>query len=492
MLPAPDIATRLRCRGLPLVGQAPWFHADTTGFLLDLARREGDVARFRLGGSDAFLLAHPDHVKRVLVDDADCFGKGRLMQRARRLLGNGLLTSEGELHRTQRRRVLPAFTRAQVASYGVAAPRLAARMADRWRNGGTVDVRAAMDELALAIVVQALLGADIEQEAAGLAAELRLLGTWFPILALPGALRLERAGLPPFRRAGLAADRIDSSVRSFIAAAERTGGGGLLPVLLNTGSVDPMPPGLVRDEVMTLFLAGHDTTAAALTWTWYLIAKHPEVAARLEAELDAVLAHRDPTPDDYPALSYAGMVFDEVLRLYPPVGRIGKRPLADYAIDGLFIPRDAAVFVSPFVTQRDPRWWPEPERFVPERWTADERAMRHRYAAFPFGAGPRSCVGAQMARMVGVLVIATIARRWRMTLLPGAAPRIRSLLTLKPRRPLLLRPSGREASAGPGPGCAEAGAFQGECGSGPGPAPQAPAVGTASRLRSARSSASDA
>ena len=449
MPPARDIATRIRCHGLPVVGQAPWFHADTTGFLLDLARREGDVARFRLGGSGAFLLAHPDHVKRVLVEDADCFGKGRLMQRARRLLGDGLLTSEGELHRTQRRRVQPAFTRAEVASYGAEAPRLAARMADRWADGATVDVSAAMDELALAIVVQALLGADVEQEAAGLAAELRLLARWFPILALPGALRLERAGLPPFRRAGLAADRIDASVRSFIAAAGRTGAGGLLPVLLNTDAGDPMPPGLVRDEVMTLFLAGHDTTAAALTWTWYLIARHPEVAARLEAELARVLGGRDPAPDDYPALPYAGMVFDEVLRLYPPVGRIGKRPLADYAIDGIVIPRDAAVFVSPFVTQRDPRWWPEPERFVPERWAADERATRHRYAAFPFGAGPRSCVGAQMARMIGVLVIATIARRWRMTLLPGAEPRVRSLLTLKPRRALRLRVDGRGGFSDP-------------------------------------------
>jgi cytochrome P450 len=421
------------------VGHAPWFHADTTGFLLELSRRQGDVARFRLGRSEAFLLSHPEHVKRILVDDADSFGKGRLMQRARRLLGNGLLTSEGELHRTQRRRVQPAFTRLQVASYGADAPRLAARIADRWAGCETVNVSAAMDELALAIVVQALLGADIEHEAAELAAELRLLAAWFPVLALPGALRLERAGLPPFRRAGRAADRIDASVRGFIAAAERTGRGGLLPILLNAAAGDPMPPELVRDEVMTLFLAGHDTTAAALTWTWYLIAKHPNVAARLEAELDAVLGDRDPTPDDYPALAYTGMIFDEVLRLYPPVGRIGKRPLADYGIEGIFIPRNAAVFVSPFVTQRDARWWPEPERFVPERWTADARAIRHRYAAFPFGAGPRSCIGAQMARMMGVLVIATIARRWRMTLLPGAQPRVRSLLTLKPRRPLRLR-----------------------------------------------------
>ena len=437
--------------GLPLVGHAPWFHADTTGFLLGLSRTQGDIARFRLGRAEAFLLSHPDHVRQVLVDDAEAFGKGRLMQRARRLLGNGLLTSEGELHRTQRRRIQPAFVRAQVASYGAAVPRLAARMADRWVRGSEVNVSAAMDELSLAIVVQSLLGADIEGDAAALAAELRVLAKWFPLLVLPGAARLERAGLPPFRRAGLAADRIDASVRGFIAEAERSGGGGLLPLLLDAAG-DPMPADLLRDEVMTLFLAGHDTTAAALTWTWYLLATHRAVAEALAEELSRVLENRDPVPEDTASLPYTGMLFDEVLRLYPPVGRIGRRPREDYEIGGVRIPADSAVFVSPFVTQRDPRWWPDPERFEPERWTPDARAARPRYAAFPFGAGPRSCVGGQMARMIGVLAIATVARRWTMEAPAGRPPRVRALLTLKPRRPLLLRVAGRRlegpASAG--------------------------------------------
>lgn len=442
--------SRITFQGLPLVGHAPWFHADTTGFLLALSRAQGDTARFRLGGSHAFLLSHPDQVKRVLVDDAERFGKGRLMQRARRLLGNGLLTSERELHRTQRRCIQPAFSRAQVAASATAAPRLAARVADRWQSGTSVDVSAAMDELSLAMVVQALLGADIEGDAAALAAELRLLARWFPALLLPGSRRLERSGVPPFRRAGLAVDRIDASVRGLIAAAAESNAGGLLPLLLDPTSGEGMAPELVRDEVMTLFLAGHDTTAAALTWTWYLIATHPDVAERLRAELTGVLGDRDPTPDDYADLAYTGMIFDEVLRLYPPIGRIGRRPLDDYAIDGVLIPRDSAVFVSPFVTQRDPRWWPTPERFDPDRWTAESRATRPRFAAFPFGAGPRSCVGGQMARMMGVLVIATIARRWRMSPPAGRAPRVRSLLTLKPRRAMVMRvdPAGSDRSGG--------------------------------------------
>jgi cytochrome P450 len=431
--PALDLATRLRSRGLPLLGHAPWFHADTTGFLLDLSRRRGDIAQFRIGGSEAYLLSHPEHVKRVLVDDADAFGKGRLMQRARRLLGDGLLTSEGELHRTQRRRVQPAFTRDKVATYGAHAPRLAARAADQWAPGQMVDIGAAMDELSLAIVTQALLGADIAHEASRLAAELRLLARWFPILALPGALRLERAGLPPFRRAGRAADRIDVAVRGYVAAAAEDGGGGLLPALLDNRSKDPMPAELVRDEVMTLFLAGHDTTAAALTWAWYLIGKHPDVADRVKRELDTALGDRDPTADDYAALPYTGMLFDEVLRLYPPVGRIGRRPLAEYAIDGIVIPRNAAVFVSPFVTQRDPRWWPDPERFDPERFAPHEQPpARPRWAYFPFGGGSRQCVGEAFAWAEAILVLAVLVRRWRFEPADSAPLVLEPGITLRP------------------------------------------------------------
>jgi cytochrome P450 len=190
---------------------------------------------------------------------------------------------------------------------------------------------------------------------------------------------------------------------------------------------------------MTMFLAGHDTTAAALTWTWYLLATHPAVAARLRDELDAVLGDRDPTPEDCAGLSYPGMVFDEALRLYPPIGRIGRRPVREYAIGRRRLPAGAAIFLSPFVTQRDPRWWPDPERFEPERWTPAAVAGRPHYAAFPFGAGPRSCIGGAMARMIGVLAIATIARRWAFHPLPGPAPRIRPILTLKPAGGLHLR-----------------------------------------------------
>ncbi len=426
-------------RGLPLVGHLPWFYADTNGFLLRLARSRGDVAPFRLGRGEAFLLSHPDHVHQVLVEDANGFRKGRLMQRARRLLGDGLLTSEGDLHRVQRRRLQPAFCRRQLHAYGETVPLIAGRMADRWIHGEVLDLKAAMDELAMTIVAATLLGTDLAAESAPIAADLRLLARWVPVLAAPMAQRLERAGLPPFRRAGQAADRIDAAVRGRLAHARPSGDRSLLSLLQGGPDGVPMPLRLARDETMTLFLAGHDTTSAALTWTWHLLATHPDSARRLRRELDEVLGSRDPGPGDIPALVYAGMVFDEALRLYPPVGRIGRRPIHDYRIGGHLIPSGAAVFLSPFVTQRDPRWWPRPDRFDPARWTDEARSGRPRYAAFPFGAGPRSCIGGEMARMIGTLVIATVARRWRMTPQAGAPPRIRSMLTLKPKGPLYLR-----------------------------------------------------
>jgi cytochrome P450 len=436
-------------RGLPLVGHAPWFYRDTNGFLLRLARAGGDVAAFRLGREPAFLLSHPDHVQQVLVDDAEAFRKGRLMQRARRLLGDGLLTSEGELHRCQRRRLQPAFCRDQLATYAEAVPRLAARAAERWVESDALDLSAAMDQLARAIVVQALLGTDLEGEVSSLAGDLQVLSRWLPLAAAPGAERLERLGLPFMRRAGEAADRITAAIDRRLADATPSGGRDLLSLLLRPdGDGVAMPSRLARDETMTLFLAGHDTTAAALTWSWYLLATHPDVDRRLKRELGDVLGERDPIPEDWPRLAYTGLVLEEALRLYPPVGRIGRRPIEDYRIGGRVIPAGAAVFLSPFVTQRDPRWWPDPDRFEPDRWTEEGRRGRPRYAAFPFGAGPRSCVGGQMARMVGTLVIATIAQRWRMLPPAGSPPRIRSVLTLKPARPLYLRLERRTPAPG--------------------------------------------
>lgn len=417
--------TSSHSRGWPFVGHFFAFRADAPGFLRRIAGEQGDVARFRLGRRDAFLLTHPDMVRRVLVDHADAFVKGRLMQRARRLLGDGLLTSEAQLHHTQRRRIQPVFSRERLQGYGAQVPSLVASAVSGWRRGAVVRVDAEMDALAMRMVARTLLGADIEDEVPELFGALRRLSRWAPLLAAPGGRLLERTRLPFLGRLRQAIDVVERIIDRRIAE-----GGSCAPLL--GALVDSMPHGLVRDEVMTIFLAGHDTTAASLMWTWLLLGAHPEVERRLGDELSVVLGDRLPEPADIAQLPFTDMVVREVLRLYPPIGRIGRRPIDDLDLGSVVLPRGAAVFVSPFVTQRDARWFDEPDAFRPDRW-AEPAPERPRFAWFPFGAGPRSCIGEHFARMMLVLTIATIARSWRLQPTRDGLPGTRSLLTLKPR-----------------------------------------------------------
>jgi len=419
----------MRLGRLPLVGHALEFHADSTGFLLRIAGEQGDVARFRLGRTDAFLLSHPDEVRSVLVDRAADFGKGRLMQRARRLLGDGLLTSEGAAHRRQRRLVQPVFARERLHAYGALVPELASRHAASWRHGGRIRIDAEMDALAMKVVARALLGADIEHEAPALGSALRRLARWAPLLAAPGGRALERARLPGVGRLREAIETIETAIGRQIAQGGDQAP--LLEALLHSAAELPKSTRLVRDEVMTIFLAGHDTTAAALMWIWLLLGSHPGAESRLHGEISSVLGGRKSRVEDLEKLPYSGMVVKETLRLYPPISRIGRRPLEDVTLGSLRLPRDAAVFLSPFVTQRDPRWFANPEHFRPERW-AEPALDRPRFAWFPFGAGPRSCVGEHFALGVLTLALVTVAQQWRLVPTAGL-PRRRSLLTLKPR-----------------------------------------------------------
>jgi cytochrome P450 len=414
----------------PLLGDLPAFQMDSTGFLSRIAREQGDVARFRLGRTDAFLLTHPDRVREVLVDRAAEFSKGRLMQRARRLLGDGLLTSEGELHRTQRRRIQPVFTRERLHSYFSMVPEIGTEHCVGWTNGNRVLLGSSMDELAMRIVARALLGADIGRDAPMLRDALHLLARWAPLLAAPGARILERSRLPILRRFRVAVELIEDTIDRQIAA----GGGNapLLQALMTAGSGDPMPRRLLRDEVMTIFLAGHDTTAAALSWLWLLLGVDTDADTRLQSELAAVLDGRAPCADDLARLPYATMVVKETLRLYPPISRIGRRPRHDIDLGTLTLPRDAAVFLSPYVTHRDRRWFVDPDEFRPDRW-AHHVPERPRFAWFPFGAGPRSCIGEHFALGVLVLTLATLAQRWKLEPATTTLPGRRSLLTLKPR-----------------------------------------------------------
>ena len=412
---------------------------DPLGFLTRLAREYGDVARFRMGPVELHLVNRPEWIRDVLVTHASSFHKGRGLERAKRLLGEGLLTSEDPVHLRQRRMMQPAFHAQRIAGYGNAMAALADRLAARWTAGETRDVAAEMARLTLAIVGRTLFDADVESEAdeigEALTTALSLFGRTF---TLPYFELLDRLPLPMNRRFEKAKARIDATIARLIEERRRAPGGtDLLSLLVGASDVEGDGGGMtdaqVRDEAITIFLAGHETTANALAWTWYLLSQNPEAEARLHAEVDAALGGRAPSAADLPGLRWTEMVFAESMRLYPPAWIIGRRAMEPYAIGGYSVPKGSIVVACQWVTHRDPRLFRDPERFDPERFLPAAKEARPRFAYFPFGGGPRVCIGEGFAWMEGVLVLAAIARRWRLRLVPGQSIVPAPSITLRPR-----------------------------------------------------------
>jgi cytochrome P450 len=419
------------------------FRRDPLNFLTRLAREYGDVVRFRVGPQVAFLLNHPDHVRDVLVTHHERFHKGRALKRAKRLLGEGLLTSEEGFHRRQRRLAQPAFHRQRINSYGSVMAEYAERAGARWRDGETLDVSAEMMRLTLAVVGKTLFDADVESDADEVGEALTEVMELFNYLMLPFAELLEKLPLPPQRRFLRARARLDSVVYRIIEERRKSGGdrGDLLSVLLlavdEEGDRTGMTNEQLRDEMMTLFLAGHETTANALTWAWHVLAQNPEAEARLHEEVDAVLAGgRLATAEDFAALRYTEMVVAETMRLYPPAWAIGRLAVEDHEVGGYPVPRGSLVLVCQYVMHRDPRFFPDPERFDPERWTAEAKAARPQFSYFPFGGGQRRCIGEGFAWMEAVLMLATLASRWRLRPAPGANVQAHPRITLRPKGPV--------------------------------------------------------
>ncbi|MDQ3327681.1 MAG: cytochrome P450 [Chloroflexota bacterium] len=396
---------------------------DSASLLMQMAREYGDIVAFKLGRQDVVLLNHPDYVQDVLVTRHKQFLKGGPLQRAKRLLGEGLLTSEGNYHRQQRRLAQPAFHRARIAGYAHAIAEHAARTGMRWQEKTQVDMAGEMMRLTLGVVSKTLFDADVETEADELAqAFAEALEYYNLVMWTPEATE----------RFARVRHRLDTLVYRLVD--ERTQSGedrsDLLSMLL---AGQGMTNEQVRDELMTIFVAGHETVANALTWTWYLLSEHPEAEARMHAELRAVLGGRLPSYDDLEHLTYTRQVFAESMRLYPPGWVIGRTAVSEYEVGGYLVPAGTVVLVSQYVMHRDPRYYPDPERFAPDRWTPEAMSSRPKYAYFPFGGGVRQCIGERMAWMEGVLVMATMAQDWRPRLVPGHPVEPRPLVTLRPR-----------------------------------------------------------
>jgi cytochrome P450 len=422
------------------------FRRDPLKFLTRLAREHGDIVPFRMGPQHVLLLNHPDLVRDALVTHADYFHKGRALQRSKRLLGEGLLTSEGEHHRRQRRLAQPAFHRKRVESYGAVMVEYAARARDRWHEGETLDLTHEMMRLTLAIVGKTLFDAEVESEADEIGVALTELLELFQMLLLPYSEYLERLPLPANRRFARSRAKLDAVIYRIINERRASGAdhGDLLSMLLlaqdEEGAGGGMTDEQLRDEALTIFLAGHETTANALAWTWYLLSQNPAAEAKLHAELDAVLdGGRLPTVEDLPQLRYTEMVLAESMRLYPPAWVIGRLAVKDYAVGDYVAAQGTLVLISQYVMHRDPRFFPDPLRFDPERWTPEAKEARPQYAYFPFGGGARRCIGEGFAWMEGTLIIAAIARRWRMRLVPDHAVVTHPRMTLRAKHGIRMK-----------------------------------------------------
>ncbi|HRI89369.1 MAG TPA: cytochrome P450 [Candidatus Hydrogenedentes bacterium] len=442
-------------RGKFLVGSADRITNDRLRFLMTLRREYGEVSRFTVWGQQIVLITRPDHVKEILVTNHKNFHKSTALRVAKYILGEGLLTSEDALHRRQRRMMQPAFHSQRIHGYAEIMIEYAARHAARWETDGLeghpIDMWQEMMRLTLAIVAKTLFDADVESEAYEIGEALSTIIGLFERVTHPAAPLLTLLPTPKNVRFLLARKRINATILRIIGERRASGKdhGDLLSMLLRAQDEDDggtMTDKQVRDEVVTLFLAGHETTANALTFAWHLLSRNPDVEEKFHAEIDTVLEGRLPVPADYPKLEYTRRVFAETMRLYPPAYLIGRTALETFTLDGYTIPKGAAVLLSPFVTQHDAAYFPDPEVFDPDRFSPEAQQDRHKFAYYPFGSGPRTCIGEPFAWMEGVFLMAVIAQRWRMRTVPGHPIEFDPQITLRPAHGMSMTLARRETS----------------------------------------------
>jgi cytochrome P450 len=424
-------------------------HHDPTGTLADLQKRYGDLVHFRIGPQHVFLVARGDLMREVLVTHQKSFKKGPGFERARIVLGDGLLTSEGEFHLRQRRMLQPAFHRRRVAAYGDIMVDEAGRVGAGWQHGQVRDVSADMTQLALRVVTRALFGAELDDRARRIGQAVAEVGEFFDYLTIALLPVLLRTPLPRVRRFRRGIAELKQAAEQVVAARRldpTADGADLLSILLDArdseGDGTGMTDEQVRDEAVTLITAGHETTANGLNWAWYMLALDPEVEGRFHAELAAVLDGRPPVPADAASLHYTEAVLLEAMRLYPPAWGIERRALCDQSIGGYVIPAGAAVLMPTFLINRDPRLYPDPLRFDPERFLPGAPG-RPDWAYPLFGGGTRKCIGAAFAMLEAVLVLAELGRRWRLRLDPERPVVPQARVSLRPRDGLWMWPEPR-------------------------------------------------
>ncbi len=429
--------------GYPLLGNLPTFWVDDRISIHTRdALNHGDVVRYKFGPLTAHLVLHPDDVKHVLQENAVNYTKGRGTKRLRFLLGDGLLTSEGELWRRQRKLAQPAFHPKRVAALVGEMVAATSEMCGAWsalaERHESFDVAAEMMRLTLDIVARTLFGADIKNEAARVYDALTVsLDTVNKRLLFPIPIPVSLP-IPSNRRFLAAKKSLDDLVFAIIGARRKAGGdagGDLLSMLMDSRDEETgeaMSDQQLRDEVMTLILAGHETTANALSFTWMLLSREPVVWRKLRAEVESVLGQRTLTAEDLPKLKYTRMVLEEAMRLYPPAWLFGRLSIGEDSVRGFRIPPGSMVMMSPFFTHRHPQFWSNPEGFDPERFAPEASAHRHKHSYLPFGGGPRVCIGNGFAISEAQAILATVTQRYRVEVLARDVE-LEQMITLRPK-----------------------------------------------------------
>jgi cytochrome P450 len=423
-----------------LVGNALDFsHGDWFGFFRRCVQEHGDVVSFRFLNVPMCLLTHPHDIESVLVKNAANFVKPRNYQALKLVLGNGLLTSEGESWQRKRKLAQPSFKHESITRCAEFMVDSARQMVDRWRDGESRDVHAEMMALTLTVVAKSLFGADVSQESANLCHALGEVSSQLRAMPNISFFLPKFVPTPSTMRLRRAVRELDRVIFSIIRERRTTisHSADLLQVLLDAHQEGggQMAEQDLRDEVMTLFIAGHETTSLALSWAWYLLATHPEAETKLLEELNTVLDGREVEASDVHMLPYTELVVKETIRLYPPTWVIGREALNDFELHGYRLPAGTNVLLVPWITHRDARFYHEPERFDPDRWSDSTcRGRQPRFAYFPFGGGPRVCIGAGFAMTEAVLLLATIARRFRLTLASDLPIEMLPFVTLRPKR----------------------------------------------------------
>jgi cytochrome P450 len=438
----------------------PWLKIGQPILLFEhLQRTFGNISQYRFFGTYIVFVNTPEYIHEILINQASSFVKERTVRRMKVLLGEGLITSDDPIHMRQRKIAAPAFHRARIAAYAGQIVSLSALTRDRWQNGETIDIAADTMRLSLEIVARTLFDTEVTEDIRSINDEVNtIMGLYTLIVGLPrleSYLHWPLPGVSKFRRSrdrlNRIVDRIIRQRREAMAADPARGDrGDLLSMLIatryepdETDNTASVPQGMsdlqIRDEVLTIFLAGYETVANALAWTWYCLSQNPEVEAQLHAELNSVLAGRLPTLTDYASLRYTEQVFAEAMRLYPPAWAMGRMSTKPITLGPYTLPAGAHIFFSQYIMQRSEAYFPDPLRFDPSRHTPEAKAARPKFAYFPFGGGGRQCIGESFAWMEGVLSLATIASRWRLKYLGAAPPVPQPKITLRPRDPMLMR-----------------------------------------------------